>query len=78
MRLDSSAVARTWTDPAHGAEHDQSRPVPYAELAERLAASENQAERWVGKDALKDFAKWKARKPRAAKTAKKKVVRRAK
>ena len=38
MRLDSSAVvARNWTVPAHGAEHDQSQPVPYAELAERLA-----------------------------------------
>ena len=35
MRLDSSAVvARNWTVPAHGAEHDQSQPVPYAELAE--------------------------------------------
>jgi 3-methyladenine DNA glycosylase AlkD len=40
------------------------------EVAERLAASEGKAERWVGKDALKDFAKWKARKPRVAKTAK--------
>jgi 3-methyladenine DNA glycosylase AlkD len=36
------------------------------EVAERLAASENKAERWVGKDALKDFAKWRARKPRKA------------
>jgi 3-methyladenine DNA glycosylase AlkD len=36
-----------------------------AEVAERLAASENKAERWVGKDALKDFAKWKARKKKA-------------
>jgi len=41
------------------------------EVAKRLAASDNKAERWVGKDALGDFAKWKARKPRASKTAKK-------
>ena len=35
MRLDSSAVeACKWTVPAHGAEHDQSQPVPYAEPAE--------------------------------------------
>jgi 3-methyladenine DNA glycosylase AlkD len=40
------------------------------EVAERLAASDNKAERWVGKDALGDFAKWKARKPKASKSAK--------
>jgi hypothetical protein len=38
MQLDATAVAaRNWTVPAHGADHDQSQPVPYAKLAERLA-----------------------------------------
>ncbi len=34
---------------------------PAAALAQRLAESESGSARWVGKDALRDFAKWKAR-----------------
>jgi 3-methyladenine DNA glycosylase AlkD len=41
------------------------------EVAERLAASEGKAERWVGKDALKDFAKW-SRKQAGKKASRKK------
>jgi hypothetical protein len=38
MQIDPTAVAaRNSTVPAHGAEHDQSQPVSYAELADRVA-----------------------------------------
>ena len=36
-----------------------------AAVATRLAESPAPAARWVGKDALRDWAKWKLRKPRS-------------